>query len=382
MKILITGSDGFIGKNLVATLEAIRDGKDTSRSLSPDIELLKYTRNSSQEELDAYCAQADFIFHLAGVLRPKGEEQFIEDNKNLTDQILHMLEKHHNICPVMFASSIQATLSNAYGESKALCEQALRAYGARTGARILIYRFTNLFGKWSRPNYSSVVATFCHHIAREEPITVSDPSRVIRFCYIDDVIDELLRGITGNETREGDFCVVPESYEVTLGALAEQLYRFHDQPRTLVMPALPAGSFTKKLYSTYLSFLPEEKVCFPLKMNVDPRGSFTELMKTENCGQFSLNVSRPGITKGQHWHHSKWEFFMVITGKALIQEREIGSDRVLEFRVSGEELRAVHMLPGYTHNIVNLSDTENLVTLMWANEPFDPSRPDTYFEEV
>ena len=284
---------------------------------------------------------------------------------------------------MLLTSSIQALRDNPYGRSKLAGEELVRSYGARTGAKTLIYRLPNLFGKWCRPNYNSVVATFCHNIARDLPITVSDPVVRLTLCYIDDVVDEFLRALKGEETAgEDGLCAVPVTHTATLGEIVDLLHQFHDQPRTLLLPEIPAGSFAKKLYSTYLSDLPEEAVCFPLKMNVDERGSFTELLKTANCGQFSVNISKPGITKGQHWHHSKWEFFMVVSGQALIQEREIGSHKVLEFRVSGENIQAVHMLPGYTHNIINLSDTEDLVTVMWANERFDPQRPDTYFEEV
>ena len=315
--------------------------------------------------------------------RPETEEEFLSGNRDLTARLLSALEKADNPCPVLLTSSIQALRDNPYGRSKLAGEDLVRAYGERTGAKTLIYRLPNLFGKWCRPNYNSVVATFCHNIARDLPITVSDPAVELTLCYIDDVVDEFLRALKGEETAgEDGLCAVPVTHTATLGEIVELLHQFHDQPKTLLLPEIPSGSFAKKLYSTYLSYLPEEAVCFPLKMNTDARGSFTELLKTANCGQFSVNISKPGITKGQHWHHSKWEFFMVVSGKALIQEREIGSGKVLEFRVSGENIQAVHMLPGYTHNIINLSDTEDLVTVMWANERFDPQRPDTYFEEV
>lgn len=383
MKILITGAHGFVGRNLTETLKAVRDGKDRTRGLPTELELLAYTRQSPEGVLEDYCAQADFVFHLAGVNRPETEDEFLTGNRDLTARLLSALEKAGNSCPVLLTSSIQALRGNPYGRSKLAGEELVRAYGERTGAKTLIYRLPNLFGKWCRPNYNSVTATFCHNIARELPITVSDPAVALTLCYIDDVVDEFLRALKGEETvGEGGFCAVPVTHTVTLGEMVDLLRQFHDQPKTLLLPEIPAGSFAKKLYSTYLSYLPEEAVSFPLKMNVDARGSFTELLKTANCGQFSVNISKPGITKGQHWHHSKWEFFMVVSGEALIQQREIGSDKVLEFRVSGEDIQAVHMLPGYTHNIINLSDTEDLVTLMWANEPFDPQRPDTYFEEV
>lgn len=383
MKILITGAHGFVGRNLTETLKAVRDGKDRTRGLPTDLELLTYTRQSPEGALEAYCAEADLVFHLAGVNRPETEDEFLTGNRDLTARLLSALEKAGNPCPVLLTSSIQALRDNPYGRSKLAGEDLVRAYGARTGAKTLIYRLPNLFGKWCRPNYNSVVATFCHNIARDLPITVSDPAVELTLCYIDDVVDEFLRALKGEETAgEDGLCAVPVTHTATLGEIVELLHQFHDQPKTLLLPEIPSGSFAKKLYSTYLSYLPEEAVCFPLKMNTDARGSFTELLKTANCGQFSVNISKPGITKGQHWHHSKWEFFMVVSGKALIQEREIGSGKVLEFRVSGEQIQAVHMLPGYTHNIINLSDTEDLVTVMWANERFDPQRPDTYFEEV
>lgn len=383
MKILITGAHGFVGRNLMETLKAVRDGKDRTRGLPTELELLSYTHQSPEGALEAYCAEADFVFHLAGVNRPETEDEFLTGNRDLTARLLSALEKAGNPCPVLLTSSIQALRDNPYGRSKLAGEDLVRSYGARTGAKTLIYRLPNIFGKWCRPNYNSVVATFCHNIARDLPITVSDPAVSLTLCYIDDVVDEFLRALKGEETAGADgLCAVPVTHTATLGEIVDLLHQFHDQPRTLLLPEIPAGSFAKKLYSTYLSYLPEEAVCFPLKMNVDERGSFTELLKTANCGQFSVNISKPGITKGQHWHHSKWEFFMVVSGQALIQEREIGSDKVLEFRVSGENIQAVHMLPGYTHNIINLSDTEDLVTVMWANERFDPQRPDTYFEEV
>ena len=383
MKILITGAHGFVGRNLVETLKAVRDGKDRTRGLPTDLDILECTRQTTAGELDAFCAEADFVFHLAGVNRPQREEEFLEGNRDFTGELLSALERHGNTCPVLLTSSIQAERDNPYGCSKRAGEELVRAHGDRTGAKALIYRLPNLFGKWCRPNYNSVTATFCHNIARDLPITVNDPTAELTLCYIDDVVDEFLRALVGQETRQADgFCGVPVTHSVTLGRMAELLRQFHDQPQTLVMPEIPAGSFEKKLYSTYLSYLPKEKAAFPLKMNVDARGSFTELLKTANCGQFSVNISKPGITKGQHWHHSKWEFFIVVSGHALIQERKIGTDEVLNFEVSGENIEAVHMLPGYTHNIINLSDTENLVTVMWANEQFDPNHPDTYFEPV
>ena len=331
---------------------------------------------------------ADLVVHLAGVNRPKDPEEFAAGNTDFTRTLLEMLRKSGNRCPVLLASSIQASLTgrfagSPYGQSKKAAEELILAYSQETGADGLIYRLPNLFGKWCRPNYNSVVATFCHNISRELPITASDPAVELELVYIDDLIDEILDAMEGHPHRsEGAYCRVPVSHRVTLGEIVRLLRSFHDQPRTLLLPEIPEGSFEKKLYSTYLSYLPPEKIAFPLKMNVDERGSFTELLKTAACGQVSVNVSKPGITKGQHWHNSKWEFFMVVAGHGLIQERRIGSDEKIEFEVSGDQIQAVHMLPGYTHNIINLSETESLVTVMWANELFDPSRPDTYFEEV
>ena len=383
MKLLITGAHGFVGRNLVETLKAVRDGKDRTWSLPTDLDILECTRQTTAGELDGFCAEADFVFHLAGVNRPQREEEFLEGNRNFTGELLSALERHGNTCPVLLASSIQAERDNPYGRSKRAGEELVRAHGEKTGAKALVYRLPNLFGKWCRPNYNSVVATFCHNIARDLPITVNDPAVVLTLSYIDDVVDEFLRALAGQETRQADgFCGMPVTHSVTLGRMVELLNQFHDQPQTLVMPEIPVGSFEKKLYSTYLSYLPKEKAAFPLKMNVDDRGSFTELLKTANCGQFSVNISKPSITKGQHWHHSKWEFFIVVSGHALIQQRQVGGDEVLEFEVSGDKMEAVHMLPGYTHNIINLSDTQDLVTVMWANEQFDSNHPDTYFEPV
>ena len=382
MNILVTGAHGFVGRNLVAALHNLRDGKDRTRPGLRVDTIFEYTRDTGPAQLDAFCHQADFVFHLAGVNRPETEAEFHTGNAGFTGELLAALERCGNTCPVVLASSIQAERDNPYGHSKLAAEGLVRAHGEKTGAKALIYRLPNLFGKWCRPNYNSVVATFCHNLARDLPITVNDPSAALTLCYIDDVVDELLRALEGKETRDGEFCTVPACHRVTLGEIVDLLEQFRAQPQTLQMPSIPGGSFAKKLYSTYLSYLPKEKVAFPLKMNVDQRGSFTELLKTADCGQFSVNISRPGVTKGQHWHHSKWEFFMVVSGHGLIQQRRIGSDEILEFEVSGERIEAVHMLPGYTHNIINLSDTENLVTVMWANEPFDPQHPDTFFEEV
>ena len=382
MNILITGAGGFVGKNLVCALENIRDGKDRTH---PELEIGKIfrcTRQTTEAQLKEYCADADFVFHLAGVNRPKNPEEFMVGNRDFTGALLALLELAGNPCPVMLSSSTQAALDNPYGESKRAGEQLLRDYGARTGAKTLIYRFPNVFGKWCRPNYNSAVATFCYNRANDLPIQVNDRNTRLTLVYIDDVVQELLSALEDNEHRDGNFCCVPVTHSVTLGEIVDLIETFRAQPATLVMPEIPTGSFAKKLYSTYLSYLPKEKVSFPLKMNVDQRGSFTELLKTANNGQFSVNISKPGITKGQHWHHTKWEFFIVVSGHGLIQERKIGTDEIIEFEVSGEKIEAVHMLPGYTHNIINLSETENLVTLMWANELFDPNHPDTFFQEV
>ena len=382
MNILITGAGGFIGKNLICALENIRDGKDRSHPELSIGEIFRCTRQTTEAELKGFCAQADFVFHLAGVNRPKEQAEFMAGNRDFTDSLLKRLEEAENPCPVMLSSSTQAALDNPYGESKRAGERLLRDYGERTGAKTLIYRFPNVFGKWCRPNYNSAVATFCHNRANDLPIQVNDRSTRLTLVYIDDVVQELLAALAGREHRDGDFCCVPVTHSATLGEIVDLIERFRTQPETLVMPEIPNGSFAKKLYSTYLSYLPKEKVAFPLKMNVDARGSFTELLKTASNGQFSVNISKPGITKGQHWHNTKWEFFIVVSGHGLIQERRIGSEEVIEFEVSGERIEAVHMLPGYTHNLINLSETENLVTLMWANEMFDPGRPDTFYLEV
>ena len=382
MDILITGAGGFVGRNLACALENIRDGKDRTRPGLEIGEIFRCTRQTTEAELKEYCSNAEFVFHLAGVNRPKNQSEFMEGNRDFTETLLGVLELTGNRCPVMLSSSIQAERDNPYGESKRAGEQVLRDYGARTGAKTLIYRFPNVFGKWCRPNYNSAVATFCHNRANDLPIQVNDRNTRLTLVYIDDVVQELLDALEGKEHREGEFCCVPTTHSATLGEIVDLIESFRTQPETLLMPEIPNDSFAKKLYSTYLSYLPKEKVAFPLKMNVDQRGSFTELLKTANCGQFSVNISKPGITKGQHWHHTKWEFFIVVAGHALIQERKIGTDEVIEFEVSGENIQAVHMLPGYTHNIINLSETENLVTLMWANELFDPNHPDTFFQEV
>lgn len=404
MKILITGARGFVGKNLVAALECIRDGKDRVHKLMgvdglEQLEIVAYDIDSTHEELEKACTDCDFVFNLAGVNRPKDQAEFMAGNFGFASTLLDTLKKYRNTCPVMLSSSIQATLIGRYGESdygksKLAGEELFLDYARETGAKVLVYRFPNLFGKWCRPNYNSVVATFCNNVANDLPITVNDRSTELEMLYIDDLVEEMLNALNGREhycefdgltvveRPEGRYCYVPMTHKVTLGEIVDLLEQFKAQPQTLMMPEIPHNSFAKKLYSTYLSYLPQEKTIFPLKMNVDSRGSFTELLKTENCGQFSVNISKPGITKGQHWHHSKWEFFIVVSGHALIQERKIGSDEVMEFEVSGENIQAVHMLPGYTHNIINLSDTQDLVTVMWANEPFDSNHPDTFGEKV
>ena len=388
MNVLITGANGFVGRNLTQRLYALRDGRDRTRPALRIDEVLLYARETAPETLAAYCRSADFVVHLAGVNRPQDPEEFTTGNTDLTRTLLAQLRQSGNRCPVLLASSIQASLTgryagSPYGHSKRAAEALLRAYSEQTGAQGLIYRFPNLFGKWCRPNYNSVVATFCHNIARDMPITVSDPAAELELVYIDDLVDELLDAMEGHPHRaDAGYYRVPVSHPVTLGEIVRLLRSFHDQPQTLLLPQIPDGSFAKKLYSTYLSYLPAEKIAFPLKMNVDARGSFTELLKTDACGQISVNITKPGVTKGQHWHNSKWECFIVVAGRGLIRERRIGSDEVIEFAVSGERIEAVHMLPGYTHDIINLSDTEDLVTVMWANERFDPEHPDTYFEEV
>lgn len=399
MNILVTGAKGFVGKNLCVALKNIKDGKDRTRPALHIGEIFEYDLDTSPDLLDEYCKKVDFVFHLAGVNRPKEQNEFMSGNYGFSAVLLYTLKKVHNACPVMLSSSVQATLIGRYGESdygksKLAGENLFFDYAAETGAKVLVYRFPNLFGKWCRPNYNSAVATFCHNIANELPITVNDRSTELELLYIDDLVCEMLDALEGREHHceyeglnpifcdEGRFCAVPTTHHVSLGEIVDLIMSFKSQPQTLVVPEIPENSFAKKLYSTYLSYLSKEKISFPLKMNVDARGSFTELLKTQSCGQFSVNISNPGITKGQHWHHSKWEFFVVVSGHGLIQERKIGSDEVLNFEVSGEKMEAVHMLPGYTHNIINLSETEPLVTVMWANEPFDPGRPDTFFEEV
>ena len=399
MKILVTGAKGFVGQNLVANLKNIQQGKNRTRPALQIDEIYEYDITSTQQELDTYCAQADFVFNLAGVNRPKDQSEFMQGNFGFASTLLDTLKKHGNTCPVMLASSIQATLIGRYGESdygksKLAGEELFFAYAGETGAQVLVYRFPNLFGKWCRPNYNSVIATFCNNIANDLPIQVNDASVELELLYIDDLVEEMLDALEGKAHRcnydglaaqasaDGRYCYAPTTHKVTLGEIVELLDLFKAQPQSLVMPEIPYNSFAKKLYSTYLSYLPAEKTIFDLKMNQDERGSFTELLKTLSCGQFSVNISKPGITKGEHWHNSKWEFFIVVAGHGLIQERRIGSDEIREYEVSGDKIQAVQMLPGYTHNIINLSQTENLVTVMWANEQFDPQHPDTFGEKV
>ena len=382
MKILITGAKGFVGKNLVQALLNIKNGKDRSFGEIKIDEIYEFDLDKSSEDLLVYCQKADFVFHLAGVNRPQNPDEFMEGNFGFTDTLLKNLKSFNNKCPIMISSSIQATLDNDYGKSKKAGEDLIFDYGKKTGAKVLVYRLPNLFGKWARPNYNSAVATFCNNIANDLPIVVNDPNHNMTLVYIDDLVEELINALKGNETRCGEFCCVPLEHKVTLGEISDLIYKFSKQPETLVVPEIPCGSFEKKLYSTYLSYLPESKVMFPLKMNIDNRGSFTELLKTEKCGQVSINISKPGITKGEHWHNTKWEFFIVVSGEGLIKMRKIDTEEVLEFKVSGKEIKAIHMLPGYTHNIINLSDTEDLVTVMWANESFSPHKPDTFGEAV
>lgn len=398
MKILVTGAKGFVGKNLVCALNNLKDGKDRTRPNIKIDEIYRYDVDGTPAELDEYCKNADFVFNLAGVNRPKDPSEFKTGNFGFASELLATLKKHGNKCPVMLSSSVQATLigryDGEYGRSKKAGEDLFFDYSKETGAKVLVYRFPNLFGKWCRPNYNSAVATFCYNTANDLPITVTDRAITLELLYIDDLVAEMLDalenaehrcefdGLTAIEIKNGRFCFVPTTHKASLGEITDLLAEFKAQPQSLLMPEIPDNSFAKKLYSTYLSYLPKEKVAFPLKMNIDDRGSFTELLKTEKCGQFSVNVSKPGITKGKHWHNSKWEFFIVVSGRGLIRERKIGSDEMFEFFVSGDKIEAVHMLPGYTHEIINLSDTENLVTVMWANERFDPAHPDTFFEEV
>ena len=422
MKILVTGAKGFVGRNLCANLRNIQEGKDRRFPELKIEEIFEYDLDSTPEELDKWCAEADFVFNLAGVNRPQNQEEFMQGNFGFASTLLDTLKKHGNKCPVMLSSSQQASLTgrfgnSEYGRSKKAGEDLFLRYEQEVLApavqefkgskglrpRVLVYRFPNLFGKWCRPNYNSAVATFCNAFANDLPYTVNDPSVELELLYIDDLVDEMIACLEGKEhhcefdglevipdscnsndscSKKGRYCYCPVTHKITLGEIVNLLKCFSEQPQTLMIPEIPAGSFAKKLYSTYLSYLPKEKVAFPLKMNVDDRGSFTEMVHTLNCGQVSINISKPGITKGQHWHNTKWEFFIVVSGHGLIQERKLGTNEVIEFEVSGDNIQCIHMLPGYTHNIINLSDTENLVTVMYCNEVFDASHPDTFFEKV
>ncbi len=399
MNILVTGAKGFVGRNLVESLKALRDGKDHTRPGLKIDAVYEYDTDPAPDALDGYCKKADFVFHLAGVNRPKDSAEFMEGNLGFSSTLLDTLRAHGNTCPVMFSSSVQAALTgryrgSEYGRSKLAGEELFFAYERETGAKVYVYRFPNLFGKWCRPGYNSAVATFCYNMAHDLPITVDDPATELELLYIDDLVRGMLdllegrprrcryEGMAPVETADGPYCFVPAAHRATLGEIVGLLECFKEQPATLLMPEIPDGSFAKKLYSTYLSYLPKEKAVFALKMNTDARGSFTELLKTEKCGQISVNISKPGVTRGQHWHHSKWELFIVVSGHGLIRERRIGSDEVMDLEVSGEEIKAVHMLPGYTHNIINLSETEDLVAVVWASERFDPERPDTFMEKV
>ena len=419
MRILVTGAKGFVGKNLCTNLRNIQEGKDRRFPELNIEEIYEYDIDTDPSLLDGFCEKADFVFNLAGVNRPQNQEEFMQGNFGFASTLLDTLKKHGNHCPVMLSSSQQASLTgrfgnSEYGRSKKAGEDLFLEYGKETGTRVLVYRFPNLFGKWCRPNYNSAVATFCNAFANDLPYTVNDPSVELELLYIDDLVDEMMACLEGREHRcefngleviplaesaenaekfsgicdfsetKGRYCYVPTTHKITLGEIVELLKSFAEQPKTLTIPEIPNGSFAKKLYSTYLSYLPKEKVAFPLKMNVDDRGSFTELVHTLNCGQVSINISKPGITKGQHWHNTKWEFFIVVSGHGLIQERNLNDPegKVIEFEVSGDNIQCIHMLPGYTHNIINLSETENLVTVMYCNEIFDPDKPDTYFEKV
>ena len=395
----MTGAKGFVGKNLCAQLNNIREGKNKSYGDLTISEVFEYDIDSTLEQLDSYCQSCDFVFNLAGVNRPQNQEEFMQGNFGFASTLLDLLKKHKNSCPVMISSSIQATLAgrfgnSEYGKSKKAGEELMFEYAQETGAKVLVYRFPNLFGKWCKPNYNSAIATFCHNIANDLPIQVNDRSVEMELLYIDDLVDEMIHAIHGNEhrcefegvetapTEAGRYCYCPITHKTTLGEIVDWIYAFAEQPKTLTIPEIPENSLAKKLYSTYLSYLPKEKVAFPLKMNIDQRGSFTELVHTLNCGQVSINISKPGITKGQHWHNTKWEFFIVVSGHGLIQQRRIDSEEVIEFEVTGENIQCIHMLPGYTHNIINLSDTQDLVTVMYCNEIFNPNKPDTFFLPV
>lgn len=412
MKVLVTGSNGFVGRNLVWNLKEIRDGKNRTRPNLIITEIYGFDIDSDPSALDEACERVDFVFNLAGVNRPKEMSEFVEGNYGFADRLLETLKAHHNTCPVMLSSSSQASLAgrfanSEYGKSKLLGEELFFKYAEETGAKVLVYRFPNLFGKWCKPNYNSAVATFCNAVANDLDYTVNDPKTELELLYIDDLVNEMLDALEGKEhhceyprddnhdgleaqaSADGRYCYVPTTYRATLGEIVDLLHTFKAMPQSLFMPEIPEGSFAKKLYSTYLSYLPASKMVYNFKSNVDNRGNFTELIRTLNCGQVSINVAKPGITRGQHWHNSKWEIFIVVSGHGLIQERRIGIDPetkegypIIEFEVTGEQMKAVQMLPGYTHNIINLSKTEDLVTVMWANEMFDESNPDTFYEPV
>lgn len=382
MKILVTGAKGFIGKNLVSQLYNIGTGKANNYNISgEELTIFEYDVDSDIQELDTYCREADFVFHLAGVNRPKESSEFMLGNYGFTSQLLNALKKHDNRCPIMLSSSIQATLDNPYGESKRAGEQLLFDYAKETGAKVLVYRFPNVFGKWCRPNYNSVIATFCNNIANDLPIQINDASVKLNLVYIDDVVGELIAALSGKEHYDGDFCVIPVVHSITLGEIVDLLYSFKDMQNNLDLPNVN-DEFTKKLYSTYLSYLSPKKFRYSLTMNKDDRGSFTEIIRSSLSGQFSVNISNPGITKGEHWHQSKNEKFVVVSGTGLIQMRKIGTDEIHDFYVSGEQIEVIEMIPGYTHNITNLSESECLITFIWCNECFDVNRPDTFFEKV
>ena len=399
MKILVTGAKGFVGKNLCSQLKNIRDGKAKCYGNLTISEVYEYDIDSTPEELDAWCKNCTFVFNLAGVNRPQDPKEFMEGNFGFATTLLNTLKKYKNTCPVMISSSIQATLAgrfgnSEYGRSKKAGEELMFQYAEETGAKVLVYRFPNLYGKWCRPNYNSAVATFCNNIANDLPITVNDPTVDMELLYIDDLVEEMICALKGQEhhcefdgvetvfKEDGRYCAAPVTHHVKLGEIVDLLHQFAEMPKALMIPEIPASSFAKRLYSTYLSYLPKEKAIFDLKMNVDNRGSFTELVHTLNCGQVSINISKPGITKGEHWHHTKWEQFIVVSGHGLIQLRKEGTDEVLNYEVSGDKIQSVIMLPGYTHNIINLSDTQDLVTVMYCNEIFDPQRPDTFYDKV
>ena len=381
MNILVTGAKGFIGKNLVESLKNIRDGKDKSRKVEIE-NIYEFDIDTPIEDLDEYCKNAEFIFHIAGVNRPKDESEFIEGNFGFTSILINTLKKYNNKSPIMVSSSIQATLDNPYGKSKKAGEDLIFNYGKENGVKTLVYRFPNVFGKWCRPNYNSAVATFCYNIAHDLPITINDRNHMMTLIYIDDVVDELIRALCNNETIENEFCKVPVEHKTTLGEIVDMLYSFKESRENKMIPDATENSLFKKMYSTYLSYLEPTDFGYKLKMNCDERGSFTEILRSENAGQFSVNISKPGITKGQHWHHTKNEKFVVVSGRGLIQLRKIGTDEIVNYEVTGDEITVIDMIPGYTHNIINLSETEDLVTFMWCNECFNPDKPDTFFEEV